>query len=108
MPLRTDLPARGQQPDKLRTIGLLTPDASSWKVWAAAFAKRLSQLGWIDGRTVAIEYRSSEGRPERVAEFAAEFVQQKVDVIVTYGGSVATVKQATASIPIVLQSRAIR
>ncbi len=95
------LAARGQQPGKLPTIGLLTPDASSWGGWTAAFAGRLSELGWIEGRTVAIEYRWSEGHPERVAEIAAEFVQQKVDVIVTYGGAVAAVKQATASIPIV-------
>jgi putative tryptophan/tyrosine transport system substrate-binding protein len=95
------LAARAQQPSKLPTIGLLTPDASSWGGWNAAFAGRLSELGWIEGRTVAIERRWSEGRSERVAEFAAEFVQQKVDVIVTYGGAVATVKQATASIPIV-------
>ncbi len=92
---------RAQQPNKLPTIGVLLGDASSWSAWAAAFAQRLSQLGWIKGRTVAIEYRWSEGRPERVAEFATEFVQQKVDVIVTYGGAVATLKQATASIPIV-------
>ena len=51
------LAARGQQPDKLPTIGLLTPDASSWGGWTAAFAGRLSQLGWIEGRTVAIEHR---------------------------------------------------
>jgi putative ABC transport system substrate-binding protein len=95
------LAARGQQPGKLPTIGLLTPDDSSWTAWTAAFAKRLSELSWIEGRTVAIEYRRSDGRSERVAEFAAEFVQRKVDVIVTYGGAVATVKQATASIPIV-------
>jgi putative tryptophan/tyrosine transport system substrate-binding protein len=95
------LSARGQQPDKLPTIGLLTPDASSWSAWTAAFAERLNQLGWIEGRTVAIKYRWSEGRPERVAELAAEFVQQRVVVIVTYGGAVAAVKQATASIPIV-------
>src|SRR5580692_5342079 len=95
------LAARAEQPKKLPTIGVLFGDASSWSAWTDAFAKRLSQLGWIEGRTVAIEYRWSEARPERVAEFAAEFVQQKVDVIVTYGGAVATVKQATASIPIV-------
>ncbi len=95
------LTARAQQPNKLPTIGVLLGDASSWSAWSAAFAQRLSQLGWIEGRTVAIEHRWSEGRPERVAEYAAEFVQQKVDVIVTYGGAVATVKQATASIPIV-------
>jgi len=93
--------ARAQQPNKLPTIGALFGNASGWSAWTAAFAERLSQLGWIEGRTAAIEYRWSEGRPERVAEFAAEFVQQKVDVIVTYGGAVATVKQATASIPIV-------
>jgi putative ABC transport system substrate-binding protein len=63
--------------------------------------QRLSQLGWIEGRTVAIEYRWSDERPENVAKFAAELVQQKVDVILTYGGAVATLKQATASIPIV-------
>jgi putative ABC transport system substrate-binding protein len=95
------LTARAQQPNKLPTIGVLLGDASSWSAWSAAFAQRLSQLGWIEGRTVAIEHRWSEGRPERVAEYAAEFVQQKVDVIVTYGGAVATVKQTTASIPIV-------
>src|SRR5271170_288492 len=93
--------ARTQQPNKLPTIGVLLGDASSWSAWTAAFAQRLSQLGWIKGQTVAIEYRWSEGRPERIAEFAAEFVQQKVDVIVTYGGAVATLKQATTSIPIV-------
>ena len=95
------LAARAQQPNKLPTVGVLVGDASSWSAWTAAFVQRLRQLGWIEGRTVAIEYRWSEGRPERVGEFAAEFVQQKVDVIVTYGGAVATLKQATASIPIV-------
>ena len=69
--------------------------------WSAAFAERLQELGWFEGRTVAIEYRWSEGRPERVVEIAAEFVQQKVDLIVAYGGAVTTLKQATASIPIV-------
>jgi len=68
----------------------------------AAFTERLRELGWIEGRTVAIEYRWSEGRPERVAEIAAELVQQKVHVIFTYGAAVATLKQATTSIPIVL------
>jgi putative tryptophan/tyrosine transport system substrate-binding protein len=95
------LAARAQQSNKLPTVGVLLGDASSWSAWSAAFAKRLSQLGWIEGRTVAMEYRWSEGHPERVAEFAADFVRQNVDVIVTYGGAVATLKQATTSIPIV-------
>jgi putative tryptophan/tyrosine transport system substrate-binding protein len=93
------LAARAQQADKLPTIGFLGTEVSS--PFTAAFAERLSQLGWVEGRTVAIDYRWSEGRPERVAEFAAEFVQQKVDVIVAYGGAVAALKRATAVIPIV-------
>ena len=95
------LAARAKQPARLPTVGLLTPDASGWSAETAAFIERLSQLGWIEGRTITIEYRWSEGRPERVAEIAAEFVQQKVDVIVAYGGAVAALKQATAVIPIV-------
>jgi putative ABC transport system substrate-binding protein len=63
--------------------------------------ERLHQLGWIEGRTVAIEYRWSEGRPERIAGIAAEFVRQKVDVIVAGGSAIATLKQATAVTPIV-------
>jgi putative tryptophan/tyrosine transport system substrate-binding protein len=95
------LAARAQQPNKVPIIGFIGPDAANWNAWTTAFAERLAQLGWIDGRTVAIDYRWSEGGRERVAEFAAEFVQQKVDVIVTYGGAVATIRKATTTIPIV-------
>ena len=63
--------------------------------------QRLRELGWTEGRTVAIEYRWAEGRTERFAEIAAEFVRMKVDVIVTAGSAVPTVKQATSVIPIV-------
>lgn len=69
--------------------------------WTAAFVSRLAELGWIDGRTIALETRWSEGRPDRVAEITAEFVRLNVDVIVAYGGAVGTVKRATNSIPIV-------
>jgi putative ABC transport system substrate-binding protein len=95
------LAARAQQSDQMRHIAVLGDTPSVWNTWTAALAERLRELGWTDGHTVAIEYRWSEGRAERVAEFAAEFVQQKVDVIVTYGGAVTTLKQATTSIPIV-------
>ena len=65
--------------------------------------QRLRELGWIEGRTVAIEYRWAEGRNERYAEIAAEFVRLKVDVIVTMGTQAATAaKQATSAIPIVV------
>ena len=62
---------------------------------------RLRELGWIEGRTIAFEYRWFEGRPERNTEIAAEFVRLKVDVIVTNATAVPTLKQATAIIPIV-------
>ena len=64
--------------------------------------QRLRELGWVEGRTVAIEYRWAEGRGERFAEIAAEFVRLKVDVIVTYATPpVLAAKQATSVIPIV-------
>ena len=97
------LTARAQQPAKLRTIGFLyqsTPSAESAR--AAAFLQQLHKLGWIEGSTIAIEYRSAAGRPERMAEIAAEFVQLKVDVIVTSGtATVIALKRATTAIPIV-------
>jgi len=97
------LAARAQQAGKLPTIGFLgtvTPTAQSQ--WIAAFVQRLRELGWIEGRTVAIEYRWAEGRSERFAEIAAEFVRLKVDVIVTTGGALLAASQATSVIPIVL------
>ena len=63
--------------------------------------QRLRELGWIDGQTVAIEYRWAEGRNERYAEIAAEFVRLKVDVILTTGIGAQPLKQATSTIPIV-------
>jgi putative ABC transport system substrate-binding protein len=96
------LTARAQQPAKLPTIGFLgasTP--SNWSQWTAAFVQRLRELGWTEGRTIAIEYRWAEGRSERYAEIAAEFVRLKVDVIVTVGSAVAAAKQETSTIPIV-------
>jgi putative tryptophan/tyrosine transport system substrate-binding protein len=95
------LVGRAQQSDQLRRVAVLGDTPSVWSVWIVAFADRLHELGWIEGRNMAIEYRSSEGRPERVAEVAAEFVRRQPDVIVTYGGAVPTFKLATASIPIV-------
>jgi putative ABC transport system substrate-binding protein len=95
------LAARAQQAGTLPTIGYLGANAAGWRPWTDAFVGRLRELGWVEGRTIAIEYRWSEGRPERIAEIAAEFVRLKVDVIVSYGGAVPIVKQATAVIPIV-------
>src|SRR5262249_46359193 len=95
------LAARAQQ-TKLPTIGFLgTSTPLNWNPWTAAFVQRLRELGWIEGRTVAIEYRWAEGRNERFAEIAAEFVRLKVDVILTLGAAVPATKQATSTIPIV-------
>ena len=95
------LAARAQQPGKLPTIGFLGADASNWSLWTAAFAARLRELGWSEGRTIAIEYRWSEGRAQSAAEIAAEFVRLKAAVIVTnYSGAFAA-KQATSVIPII-------
>jgi putative tryptophan/tyrosine transport system substrate-binding protein len=97
------LAARAQQPAKLPTIGFLgpnTPSLDSRRV--GAFVQRLRELGWIESRNVAIEYRWAEGRTERLAEFAAEFVRLKVDVIVTSATPpVLAAKKATSVIPIV-------
>ena len=97
------LAARAQQPGKLPTIGFFgaaTP--SAWRHRVASFVQRLRELGWIEGRTIAIDYRWADGRTDRLAEIAAEFARLKVDVILT-GGTPSTiaVKQATSVIPIV-------
>jgi len=96
------LAARAQQAGKLPKIGFLgaaTP--SAWRQWVAAFVQRLRELGWIEGRTVTIEYRWAEGRSDRFAEIASEFVRLNVDVIVTSGGALLAAKRATSLIPII-------
>jgi putative ABC transport system substrate-binding protein len=94
--------ARAQQPGRLPTIGFLGASTPSvYGQWSAAFVQRLRELGWVEGRSVAIEYRWAEGRDERFAEIASEFVRLKVDVIVTTGGATLAAKQATSVIPIV-------
>jgi ABC-type uncharacterized transport system substrate-binding protein len=96
------LVARAQQAGKLPTIGFLgSATPATQGQWVTAFVQRLRELGWIEGRTVAIEVRWTEGRFERFAEIAAELVRLKVDVIVTSGPPVFAAKQATSAIPIV-------
>jgi ABC-type uncharacterized transport system substrate-binding protein len=96
------LTARAQQRGKLPTIGFLAANPSIESQRVAAFVQRLRELGWIDGRNLAIEYRWAEGRNERYVESAAEFVRLKVDVIVTVATPpTLAAKEATAIIPIV-------
>jgi len=94
------LAARAQQGRK--TIGFLGASTSSnWINWTTAFVRRLGELGWIEGRTVTIEYRWADGRSERFAEIATEFVRLNVDVIVTVGSAAVSAKQVTSTTPIV-------
>ena len=95
--------ARAQQAGKLPTLGFIgasTPTAQAHLV--AALVQRLRELGWIEGRSIAIEYRWAEGRNERYGEIAVEFVRLKVDLMLTQGTPAAiAAKQATSTIPIV-------
>jgi putative ABC transport system substrate-binding protein len=97
------LSAHAQQQGKLPLIGFLgTTSAAAWTPWTAAFVQRLRELGWIEGRTVAIEYRWDGARNGRATEVAAEFARLKVDVVVTAGdASVLAATRATSVIPIV-------
>jgi putative tryptophan/tyrosine transport system substrate-binding protein len=100
--VKAPLPARAEPP-KLPTVGFLGPlSISTQSEWTDAFVQRMREHGWIEGRTVLIEYRWAEGLSQRIAEITAEFVRLKVDVIVTAGTeTVIALKQATSVIPIV-------
>jgi putative ABC transport system substrate-binding protein len=101
----TTLPALAetQQTASVPTIGFLGPlSESAMSAWTAAFVKRLGELGWIDGRTLKLEYRWADGKSDKMAEIAAEFAGRKVDMIVTGGtAAVAAAMRATTIIPIV-------
>ena len=98
---------RGQQPAKSPVVGFLVPGSqASHGAWVAAFAQRMSELGWTEGRNVTIEYRWAAGDNQRMAAFAAEFVQGKADVIVSSANGVTIARQATSSIPIVFAAYA--
>jgi len=101
------LAARARVEGKLPTIGILGPTtASAMAPWISAFLQRLRELGWIEGRTVLIEYRWAEARTERFAQIAAEFIKLKVDVIVTYASApVLAAKHSTTLIPIVFAAQ---
>src|SRR5215469_14097108 len=96
------LAARAQQPGKLPTIGFLGATSDVGDAITPAFKRRLRELGWAEGRNIAVEYRWTEGRTEAATEFLAEFVRLKVDVIHVAGNVYALeAKRATSVIPIV-------
>jgi putative tryptophan/tyrosine transport system substrate-binding protein len=95
------LAARAQS-GKVPTIGFIGTSAAAWRSWTAAFVKRLSQLGWVEGRSVAIEYRWVDGVQQNFDRFAQEFTRLNPDVILTSGAAGAAIKRATSVIPVVL------
>ena len=96
------LGARAQQPANLPTIGVLGSDSAAWSHLVSALMQRLRELGYIENRTVAIEYRWTEGRNERYAAMAAELIGMKADIIVALGTpAIVAARKATAVIPIV-------
>jgi putative ABC transport system substrate-binding protein len=92
--------ADAQQLGRIPRVGVLSPSADSF---LSALRQGLRELGYIEGRNISLEYRSAEGRAERLPELAAELVRLKVDVIVTITPpGVRAAKQATSTIPIVM------
>ena len=93
-----------QQPTKVPRIGFLTANSlSAIATRIEAFEQALRELGYVAGKTILIDYRYAEGKPDRLPAFAAELVGLKVDVIVTAGASATTpAKEATTTIPIVM------
>jgi putative ABC transport system substrate-binding protein len=98
--------AHAQQTGKIPRIGFLeNSTASDSAVLVEAFLQELSKLGWIEGKNITVEYRFTEGQPERQPELAAELVRLKVDLIVVTGTPQAlAAKSATTTIPIVMAS----
>jgi putative tryptophan/tyrosine transport system substrate-binding protein len=95
-------PMRAWAQQRGKIIGFLGAGAATaWAPMVASFEQRLRELGWIDGRTVAIVYRWADGKSDRFGEIATEFVGLKVDVILTAGSAVAAAKRVTSTIPIV-------
>jgi putative ABC transport system substrate-binding protein len=104
--LVTPLDAEAQPAAKVARIGYLALNSAANPHLREAFRQGLRDLGYVEGRTVVIEYRDAEGKYERLPGFAAELVALKVDVIVTGGGTPTALagKQATKTLPIVFSS----
>jgi putative ABC transport system substrate-binding protein len=96
--------AEAQQTEKAHRIGYLSPlTPSSDSTRIEAFGKGLRDLGYVEGKNIAIEYRYAEGKSDRLPDFAAELVRLKVDVIVTSGSNATrSAKEATSTIPIIM------
>jgi putative ABC transport system substrate-binding protein len=97
-------PVHGQQPTKLPRVGFLVPGSpAGFAVRVEAFRQGLRELGYTEGKNIAIEYRWAEGNLDQLRKLAADLVQSKVDVIVTSGdAAIGAARENTAIIPIVV------
>src|SRR6185295_10636724 len=101
------LVASAQQTKKVSRVGFLWDGPDVFPDALEAFRQGLRELGYVEGRTIAIEYRWAEGKPERMRELAEELVRLKVDVIVAPSSIyTAAAKRATSTIPIIFMSHA--
>ena len=103
--LAVGMTAEAQQPTKVPRIGYVTEtgDFSSPSPNLEAFRQGLRDLGYVEGKNLVIEFRSAEGKPDRIPSLVAELVQLKVDVLVSQAtGGIRAAKQATKTIPIVM------
>ena len=97
--------AWGQSQGKAPIVGIIGAGSpASHGAWITAMVARLGELGWVDGENVQIEYRWAEGQNERVATYAAEFAQRKVDVIVSSGPAALIAAKAAPDTPVVAAS----
>ena len=99
------LTAEAQAPAKIARIGYINPSLGNASLFEA-FRQGLRDLGYVEGRNVLIEFRTAQGKPERLPGLAAELVALKVDVIVTGGGTLAAqaAQHASSTVPIVVVS----
>jgi len=96
--------ARGQQPERMRRVGVLmglAADDPVGQAQAKAFQQSLQQLGWTDGRNLRIDYRRTSGTVENSRKYAADLVALSPDVILAVGGATLPVLEATRTVPIV-------
>ncbi len=96
-----------QQGPKLPRIGWLSVGASSNEFPQKQVLDGLREIGWVEGKTLVIEYRHAAGSAEKLAKFAADLVRLNVNVIVTFSAGVAVAKKATGTIPIEMQTRTL-
>jgi putative tryptophan/tyrosine transport system substrate-binding protein len=101
--LTAPLGAEAPQPGKMPRVGVLSPFISSADLLLEVFRQGLRELGYMEGQNIAIEYRSAEGRTDRLPDLAAELVRLQVDIILTTGApAVRAAKGVTSTIPIVM------